>query len=76
MGILIAGWIEAAITLSAALLLLKFYYTSKMPFFYKKKWVIVVCAITMLCSLIEVTQAYINYAQGRTPCVLKAYQKL
>ncbi len=67
MGTLIAGWLETAISLFTAALFLKFYYTSTMSRFYKKKWVIVVCCFMVLYSLIGITRAYRNYAQGRPP---------
>ena len=67
MGTLIAGWIGAAITFFAAALFLKFYYTPKMSHFHKQKWVIVVCFLMVLCSIIEVANAYRTNAQGRIP---------
>lgn len=67
MGTLVAEWIGIAVSLLAAALFLKFYYTSKMSPFYKKKWVIVACSFIMLCAIIEITDAYRNYAQGRIP---------
>jgi hypothetical protein len=67
MGTLIAGWIDTAISLFAAALFFKFYYTSTMARFYKKKWVIVVCCFMLLYSLIGITRAYRNYAQGKPP---------
>ena len=65
MGILVAEWIDKAITLFAVALLLKFYYTPNMSRFYKKKWVIVVCSFVMLYSIIAIARSYRNYNQGR-----------
>ena len=66
MGTMIAGWIDAAISLVAAGLFFRFYYTSTMARFYKKKWVIVVCGFLLLYSLIGVSNAYRTYCGDGT----------
>jgi hypothetical protein len=66
-GTLIAGWIDAAISLLAAGLFFRLYYTSTMARLYKKKWVMVVCCFLLLYFLIGITNAYRKYVQGRPP---------
>ncbi len=67
MGTLIAGWIDAAISLLAAVLFFRFYSTATLAHFYKKKWVLVVCGFLLLYSLLGMTNAYRKYVQGRPP---------
>ncbi|HXZ44643.1 MAG TPA: hypothetical protein VEH53_07415 [archaeon] len=67
MGTLIAGWIDAAASLLAAVLFFRFYSTATMARFYKKRWVMVVCGFLLLYSLIGIINAYRKYIQGRPP---------
>jgi hypothetical protein len=67
MGTLIAECIGATITLFAAALFLKLYCASKTSRFHKQRWVIVVCLLMMLSSLIGIINAHRSHAQGRPP---------
>jgi hypothetical protein len=64
---LILNWIDKAIMIFAALLLLRYYFNPKASRLFKKKWVLFVCGFLFFYSIYEIVEGYRDYSSGRVP---------
>ena len=63
----ILNWIDKAIMICAAFLLLRYYYNPKASRLYKKKWVLFVCGFLLFYSIFDLVVAYRDYPGSRLP---------
>lgn len=67
MAKLIAQFIDNGIIILAAALLLRYYFKPEAKRLYKKKWVLVVCILMILYSVVEFGLTYCEHTKARLP---------
>lgn len=73
---LILNWIDKAIMILAALLLLRYYFNPKVSRLFKKKWVLFLCGFLFFYSIYEIVEHYRDYSSSQVPTSQKLKESI